>query len=131
MSTNYQHLCIVIPGHWERDTIRGAGQASAVGTLGRTHCAVRDPRKTRRRHRQVCGRRLQPRTQPDRCPEAPFPELRPGQGNGGHVTLSDRTGIKVCFADPHREPEVPSPRRLPVGAQNLCSAVVTVVVLDT
>ena len=54
-----------------------------------------------------------------------------GKEMAAHVTLSDRTGIKVYFADPRREPEAPSPRRLPVGAQNLCSAVVTVVVLDT
>jgi IS30 family transposase len=91
----------LVPGHWEGDTLKGARNASAVGTLverttlfvtlakladGSAKAAVAG--FSRVLNRIAAQQRL---------------SLTYDQGKemAGHTLLTQRTGIKVYFADPH------------------------------
>jgi IS30 family transposase len=91
----------VIPGHWEGDLIKGAGNRSSVGTL------------VERTTRFVVLARMEnatTRTVVDsfsavlnREPAAMRKTMTYDQGRElhGHKILTERTGVQIYFADPH------------------------------
>jgi transposase, IS30 family len=91
----------VVPGHWEGDTIKGAGNASAVGTLverttlfvtlakladGTANAAVKG--FSRVLNRIDAQKRISM-------------TYDQGKEMTAHTELTKRTGVKVYFADPH------------------------------
>ena len=89
----------VVPGHWEGDTIKGAGNASAVGTLvERTTLFVTLAKLadgTARSAVQGLSRVI------NRIDAQKRVSMTYNQGKemAAHATFTDRTGIKVYFAD--------------------------------
>ena len=97
-----------VPGHWEGDFIKGAGNRSAVGTL-----VERTSRYVILARMDGCGadaalegfaRKLR------RVPACVRKTLTYDQGKemARHAELARRTGIKVYFADPHSPWQRPS-----------------------
>lgn len=91
----------VIPGHWEGDTIRGSANSSAVGTLVErttlfvTLAKLDDGTATS----AVAGfSRVLNRIDAQKRLSMTYDQ---GKEMAAHAALSDRTGIKVYFADPH------------------------------
>lgn len=91
----------VVPGHWEGDTIKGAGNASAVGTLvERTTLFVTLAKLadgTAKSAVQGFSRVLN-RIDAQKRLSMTYDQ---GKEMAAHATLARRTGIKVYFADPH------------------------------
>ena len=91
----------VVPGHWEGDTIKGSGNASAVGTLvERTTLFVTLAKLTDgTAHSAVAGfSRVLNRIDAQKRLSMTYDQ---GREMAAHAKLSDRTGIAVYFADPH------------------------------
>jgi len=97
-----------VPGHWEGDFIKGAGNRSAVGTL-----VERASRYVILARMDGCGadaalegftRKLR------RVPACVRKTLTYDQGKemARHAELARRTGVKVYFADPHSPWQRPS-----------------------
>ena len=91
----------VIPGHWEGDTIKGAGNASAVGTLverttlfvvlaklqdGTANAALEGFTRVLNR---IDGQKRLSMTYDQ------------GKEMAAHAKLTEKTGVNVYFADPH------------------------------
>jgi transposase, IS30 family len=91
----------VVPGHWEGDTIKGARNASAVGTLvERTTLFVTLAKLadgTADSAVSGFGRVLN-RIDAQKRLSMTYDQ---GKEMAAHAKLSERTGIKVYFADPH------------------------------
>jgi IS30 family transposase len=91
----------VIPGHWEGDTIKGTGHTSAVGTLvERTTLFVTLAKLADgTANSAVAGfSRVLNRIDAQKRLSMTYDQ---GKEMATHAELSDRTGIKVYFADPH------------------------------
>ncbi len=91
----------VVPGHWEGDTIKGAANASTVGTLvERTTLFVTLAKLADgTANSAVAGfSRVLNRIDAQRRLSMTYDQ---GKEMAAHAKLSDRTGIKVYFADPH------------------------------
>lgn len=91
----------VVPGHWEGDTIKGSGNASAVGTLvERTTLFVTLAKLADgTANSALTGfSRVLNRIDAQKRISMTYDQ---GKEMAGHAKLSDRTGIKVYFADPH------------------------------
>ncbi len=91
----------VIPGHWEGDTILGTGRGSAVGTLvERTTLFVTLAKLADgSANSAVAGfSRVLNRIDAQKRLSMTYDQ---GKEMASHAKLSDRTGIKVYFADPH------------------------------
>jgi len=91
----------VVPGHWEGDTIKGSGNASAVGTLvERTTLFVTLAKLTDgTAHSAVAGfSRVLNRIDAQKRLSMTYDQ---GREMAAHAKLSDRNGIAVYFADPH------------------------------
>ena len=91
----------VIPGHWEGDTIKGSGQRSAVGTLvERTTLFVTLAKLADgTANSAVAGfSRVLNRIDAQKRLSMTYDQ---GKEMAAHAELSDRTGIRVYFADPH------------------------------
>ena len=91
----------VVPGHWEGDTIKGSGNASAIGTLvERTTLFVTLAKLADGSARAaVAGfSRVLNRIDAQQRLSMTYDQ---GKEMAAHVQLSNRTGIKVYFADPH------------------------------
>jgi len=97
-----------VPGHWEGDLIKGAGNRSAVGTL-----VERTRRYVILARMDGCGagaalegfaRKLR------RVPACARKTLTydPGKEMARHAELARRVRIRVCFADPHSPWQRPS-----------------------
>lgn len=94
----------LFPGHWEGDLIKGAGNASAVGTLVERTSRLVLLIKLPHPHPASAGNVLQAFT--DQL-NAITPVMRrsmtydQGREMAMHKQLSERTGIAVYFCDPH------------------------------
>jgi transposase, IS30 family len=91
----------VVPGHWEGDTIKGSGNASAVGTLvERTTLFVTLAKLAdSTANSAVAGfSRVLNRIDAQKRISMTYDQ---GKEMAAHAKLADRTGIKVYFADPH------------------------------
>jgi transposase, IS30 family len=91
----------VVPGHWEGDTIKGSGSASAVGTLvERTTLFVTLAKLADgTANSAVAGfSRVLNRIDAQKRISMTYDQ---GKEMAAHAKLSARTGIKVYFADPH------------------------------
>ncbi len=91
----------VVPGHWEGDTIRGAGVAAVVGTLvERTTLFVTLAKLADgTANSAVVGfSRVLNRIDAQKRLSMTYDQ---GKEMAAHAKLSDKTGIKVYFADPH------------------------------
>jgi IS30 family transposase len=91
----------LIPGHWEGDLIKGAGNRSSVGTLvertsGFVVLAKMDNATTRAVVDSFAAVL-------NREPEPMRKSMTYDQGREmhGHKILTERTGVQVYFADPH------------------------------
>ena len=91
----------LIPGHWEGDLIKGAGNRSSVGTLverttGFVVLAKMDNATTKTVVESFS-------TVLNREPAAMRKTMTYDQGREmhGHKILTERTGIEIYFADPH------------------------------
>jgi IS30 family transposase len=92
----------VVPGHWEGDTIKGSGPTCAVGTLvERTTLFVTLAKLTdgTANSALVGFSRVLNRIDAQKRLSMTYDQ---GKEMSDHAKLSDRTGIKVYFADPHR-----------------------------
>ena len=91
----------LVPGHWEGDLIKGAANRSAVGTLvERSSCLV----MLARMEGSTAQAALEGFTEAlNRVHEPMRKTLTYDQGKemSRHRELTDRTGVKVYFADPH------------------------------
>lgn len=91
----------VIPGHWEGDLIKGAGNRSSVGTLvERTTRFVILAKMDNAGTQSVVDSFA---AVLNRQPAAMRKTMTYDQGREmhGHKTLTQRTGIQIYFADPH------------------------------
>lgn len=91
----------VVPGHWEGDTIKGAGNASAVGTLvERTTLFVTLAKLADGTAKSALTgfSRVLNRIDAQKRLSMTYDQ---GKEMAAHATLARRTGIKVYFADPH------------------------------
>ena len=91
----------IIPGHWEGDLIKGAGNASAVGTLvERTTLFVTLARMNdASAEAAVTGfSKVLNRIEVQRRLSMTYDQ---GREMSQHERLSKKTGVKVYFADPH------------------------------
>lgn len=91
----------VIPGHWEGDLIKGAGNRSAVGTLvERTTGFVVLAKMDNATTKAVVGSFS---AVLNRAPTAIRKTMTYDQGRAmhGHKLLTERTGVQIYFADPH------------------------------
>ena len=91
----------VVPGHWEGDTLKGAGNASAVGTLvERTTLFVTLAKlKDGSADAAVKGfSRVLNRIEEQKRLSMTYDR---GKEMAQHARLSEKTGIKIYFADPH------------------------------
>ncbi len=91
----------VVPGHWEGDTLKGARNASAVGTLvERTTLFVTLAKLADgSADAAVAGfSHVLNRIDAQKRLSMTYDQ---GKEMAGHVRLADQTGIKVYFADPH------------------------------
>jgi transposase, IS30 family len=91
----------LIPGHWEGDLIKGAGNRSSVGTLverttGFVVLAKMDNATTKTVVESFAAVL-------NREPAALRKTMTYDQGREmhGHALLTERTGVKIYFADPH------------------------------
>ena len=91
----------LIPGHWEGDLIKGAGNRSSVGTLverttGFVVLAKMDNATTKAVVDSFAAVL-------NREPAAMRKTMTYGQGREmhGHKILTERTGVQIYFADPH------------------------------
>jgi IS30 family transposase len=97
-----------VPGHWEGDLIKGSENKSAVGTL-----VERSSRKTILVHLKNATTEsvIEGFTKAfEKIPECLRKTMTYDQGRemANHVELSNRTGIKVYFCDPHSPWQRPS-----------------------
>ncbi len=91
----------LIPGHWEGDLIKGAGNRSSVGTLvERTTGFVVLARMDNATTKAVVDSFA---AVLNREPAAMRKTMTYDQGREmhGHKTLTERTGVQIYFADPH------------------------------
>jgi IS30 family transposase len=91
----------VVPGHWEGDTIKGSNSASAVGSLvERTTLFVTLAKLADgTANSAVAGfSRVLNRIDAQKRISMTYDQ---GKEMAAHAKLSERTGIKVYFADPH------------------------------
>jgi IS30 family transposase len=91
----------LVPGHWEGDLIKGAGNRSAVGTLversSRLVLLVKLDASTAEAALEGFSRAF------ERIPRGLRQTLTYDQGKemACHKALGERTGLKIYFADPH------------------------------
>ncbi len=91
----------VIPGHWEGDLIKGKGNASAVGTLVERTSLFVTLAKVQDGSAQAAVEGFSMvlnRIDAQRRLSMTYDQ---GREMSQHEKLSDRTGVKVYFADPH------------------------------
>lgn len=91
----------VISGHWEGDTIQGIGRGSAVGTL--VECTTRFVTLAKLADGSANSALAGFSQVLNRIDAQKRFSMTYDQGRelASHAKLSDRTGIKVYFADPH------------------------------
>lgn len=83
----------LVPGHWEGDLIKGARNASAVGTLVERTSLFVTLESAEKGFGFVLGRIDAPRRLSMTYDQ--------GREMAGHEKIAQETGIKVYFADPH------------------------------
>jgi IS30 family transposase len=91
----------VVPGHWEGDTIKGGGNASAVGTLVErtTLFVVLAKLKDGTAKSAVAGfSHVLNRIDAQKRISMTYDQ---GREMAAHARLTDKTGVNVYFADPH------------------------------
>jgi len=76
----------LVPGHWEGDLIKGAGNRSAVGTLVERTTLFTVLSGMENASAEAGAERIQSRVESDRGANASFSDLRSGPGNGGTST---------------------------------------------
>jgi IS30 family transposase len=91
----------VVPGHWEGDTIKGAGNASAVGTLVErtTLFVVLATLQDGTAKSALSGfSHVLNRIDAQKRLSITYDQ---GKEMAAHATLTEKTGVNVYFADPH------------------------------
>ena len=91
----------LIPGHWEGDLIKGAGNRSAIGTLVErtTLFTVLSRMADASAESALCGfSRVLHRIEAQKRLSLTYDQ---GREMAAHQRLTEATGVKVYFADPH------------------------------
>lgn len=91
----------LVPGHWEGDLIKGARNASAVGTLVERSCLFVTLAKVDNASAEAAEKGFSfvlNRIDAQRRLSMTYDQ---GKEMACHETLAENTGIKVYFADPH------------------------------
>lgn len=91
----------LVPGHWKGDLIKGAHNRSAVGTLVERTTLVYGAVPDGQCQRRSGARRLQSCAQSDRGEKRLSLTYDQGREMAAHQALTEETGVKVYFADPH------------------------------
>lgn len=91
----------LVPGHWEGDLIKGARNASAVGTLVERTSLFVTLAKVDSASAEEAERGFSLVLNRVDCQRRLSMTYDQGKEMACHETLSEKTGIKVYFADPH------------------------------